>query len=111
MSAEVDRRVTGMTLSSDQISTKSPMSVSGFTSRYLRVTHTNSTALTVLLSVPKWTFLAAAWALLIVWNALAWTVFFWFTIVWRAYRNSRRRDKLQAVQHQEMLSAIRENRG
>lgn len=92
---------------STEINTKSPMSLTGFSQRWLRATRAESPFGTVLLFVPRWLIWILGIVVLAVWNLIVWGVFFWFTLPWRAYRNSARRDKRRAAEHAELMDALK----
>ena len=92
---------------STEINTKSPMSLTGFSQRWLRVTRANTGVGTALLFIPRWTVWIVGIILLLGWNLIVWVVFFWFTLPWRAYRNSARRDKRRAAEHAELMDALK----
>ena len=92
--------------SSDEVIIASPMSVSGFTRRFVRSTKTSGLKI-IPMFVIRVIVLVVAIAFLLVWNVLAWTIFGWWTLIWRRFRNQARRDTRQQLQHQEMLEATR----
>lgn len=93
-----------------EVITQSPMSVTGFTKRYLRITRATGGVAIALVFVPRWIFYILFLLVVVGWNLIAWVFFFWFTLAWRAFRNSARREKRRQVEHEEMLAALREGR-
>lgn len=94
---------------------QSPMSLTGGTKRVVRLMSLQFSSISnptvrSLVKALWWIFAACVvgiWVLfLLCWNVLAWTLFLVPTLIIRSFGRSKRKRKVQAAQHREMMSAI-----
>ncbi len=92
-------------LASEKVILSSPMSFVGSTARLWRLTSLSSNVWIkwLLLMPPTIALGLLAWSFVFCW----YSIFGIFVIPWRLFRRSQRKDKMRALQHREMLQAVK----
>lgn len=98
-------------LASEKVIISAPTSFSGSAQRIWKITDNENMLLKWLLIVPVALFLISiAWSLILVWYFIIFGLFGIFVIPFRLLTRGSRKRKRQALQHRELLEAIRDKK-
>lgn len=97
-------------LASEQLLVNSPMSFAGSLQRINRLIKRITTpwARIIVQAIAYTLIIPLVWCVVAIWYALSYTLFFIPTVLWRMHRRGVRKDKRAALQHRELLDAMRE---